>query len=278
MSIDVDSLDVGTVQKIIDDQIEKGNLSAVKEFMDNENWELRAHFYSAISKLAYKEDVEKYYQKGIQDKEYRVRRSVLYSIASLFSPLLKGYSSTEISEKLHILKKKFLPILHISLHDPNTDILYKSIDLICRVGDTKSIGHLLKLLKSENQDIRQSIVHNIENKDYGWKKDANALPALLEAYNDPDNRVNIGALRYLQLAGEESFPYIIDSLKNEDPEIRIYACKTLASIKDPRFLTDLIKMTQDLDQNVREAALDSVKYMLYSEYGVSLDLSIPFER
>ena len=278
MSIDINSLDVRTVQKIIDDQIDKGNLSSVKEFMDNENWELRAHFYSAISKLAYKEDVENYYQKGIQDKESRVRRSVIYSIESLFSPLQQGYSSTQISEKLHILKKKFLPILHISLKDPNADILNKSIDLICRIGDTKSIGHLLKLLKSEDQNIHQSIVYNIENKDYGWKKDASALPALLEAYNDPDKRVKMGALRYLQLAGEESYSYIIDSLNNEDPEIRIYACKTLASIKDPRFLTDLIKMTKDLDQNVREAALDSVKYMLYSEYGVSLDLSIPLER
>lgn len=65
MSIDVDSLDVGTVQKIIDDQIEKGKLSHIKKFMDNESWEIRAHFFSAISKLAYKEDVEIYYQKGV---------------------------------------------------------------------------------------------------------------------------------------------------------------------------------------------------------------------
>jgi len=166
----------------------------------------------------------------------------------------------------------------VSLQDSNTDILYKSIDLICRIGDTKSIGYLLKLLKSENQNIRQSIVSNIDDRDYGWKKDDNALPALLDAYNDPDKKVKMGALRYLQLAGEESYPYIIDGLKNEDPEIRIYACKILASIDDPRFLADLIKMTQDIDQNVREAALESVKYMLYSEYGVSLDRSIPLER
>lgn len=278
MSIDIDSLDVGTVQKIIDDQIEKGNLSSVKKFMDNESWEIRAHFVGAISKLTYKEDVEIYYQKGIMDNESRVRRSVLDSIESLFSPLQRGYSSSEISEKIEILKRKFLPILHISLQDSNTDIQHKSIDLICRIGDTKSIGYLLKLLKSENQNIRQSILSNIENKDYGWKKDANALPTLLEAYNEPDKRVKMGALRYLGLAGEESHQFIIDSLKNEDPEIRIYACKTLAIMKDPRFLTELIQMTQDIDQDVREAAFESVKYMLYSEYGVSLERSIPLER
>ena len=117
MSIDIDSLDVKTVQKIIDDQLEKGNLSAVKEFMDNENWELRAHFYSVISKLAYSEEVEKYYQKGIRDKESGVRRSVVYSIESLFSPLLQGYDSSTMSEKREILKKKFLPILHLSLQE-----------------------------------------------------------------------------------------------------------------------------------------------------------------
>ena len=150
--------------------------------------------------------------------------------------------------------------------------------MICRIGDTESIGHLLKLLKSEDQNIQQSTEYHIENKEYGWETDANALPALLEAYIDPDKRVKMSALRYLKLAGEESYPYIIDSLTNEDPEIRMYTCKTLASIKDPRFLPDLIKMTQDVDQNVREAAIESVKYMLYSEYGVSLNLSIPLER
>ena len=183
-----------------------------------------------------------------------------------------------MSEKRESLKKKFLPILHLSLQDQNSDILRKSIDLICRIGDTKSIGHLLKLLKSENENIRKSILSNVDEKDYGWNKDANALPALLEAYNDPDKKVKMGAIRYLQLAGEESYPYIIDSLTDEDPEIRMYTCKTLASIKDPRFLPDLIKMTQDVDQNVREAALESVKYMLYSEYGVDLNRSIPLER
>lgn len=85
------------------------------------------------------------------------------------------------------------------------------------------------------------------------------LPALEKALKNHENALLRNASMELYVAlGARALPSLVALLKDDDPEVRIFAANLLGDIKDRRAAQDLIRATKDTDSNVRVASTEAL--------------------
>ena len=125
----------------------------------------------------------------------------------------------------------------------------------------EKIQKLLKQLNSpdwwaRSAAIKSLLLHN--ERDY--------LPALEKALKNHENALLRNASMELYVAlGARALPSLLALLKEDDPEVRIFAANLLGDIKDKRAVQDLIKATKDTDSNVRVASTEALGKIRASE-------------
>ena len=118
----------------------------------------------------------------------------------------------------------------------------------------EKIQGLLKELNSadwwtRSAAIKGLLLHN--EKSY--------LPALEKALKDHENALLRNASMELYIAlGGRALPSLVALLKDDDPEVRIFAANLLGDIKDRRAVQDLIRAMKDTDSNVRVASTEAL--------------------
>ena len=85
------------------------------------------------------------------------------------------------------------------------------------------------------------------------------LSALEKALKNHENTLLRNASMELYVAlGARALPSLVALLKDDDPEVRIFAANLLGDIKDRRAVQDLIRATKDTNSNVRVASTEAL--------------------
>jgi HEAT repeat protein len=85
------------------------------------------------------------------------------------------------------------------------------------------------------------------------------IPALEKALKSHENALLRNASMELYVAlGGRALPSLVDLLKDDDPEVRIFAANLLGDIKDRRAIQGLISAMKDTDSNVRIASTEAL--------------------
>jgi HEAT repeat protein len=71
---------------------------------------------------------------------------------------------------------------------------------------------------------------------------------------DEETQVRVSALEILKKTGRGNLDMITALLYDENEDVKVYACKILMEIADPRTLPDLIRKLKEDEENVRNAA------------------------
>jgi len=113
--------------------------------------------------------------------------------------------------------------------------------------------HLVKqLMKEEDISVREVIISSLLRI-----KDEVAIKGLVECLRSDDAHLRNSAIEALKEIPEEVAPYIEKLLKDEEPDIRIFAINILESLKHPNVIKWLIEVLErDENVNVCATALD----------------------
>ena len=88
-----------------------------------------------------------------------------------------------------------------------------------------------------------------------------ALPDLHEAYRGfkKDATLRFYAVQLMAFSGDaRAIPLVMEALSDPDPQVRAEACRGLEDLGARSALNALRARTEDLDGNVREAALEAL--------------------
>jgi HEAT repeat protein len=113
--------------------------------------------------------------------------------------------------------------------------------------DARRLG-LIRLLKDENEEVRQMAASALERLD-GMSN----LPLILEHYKKGDKAIRLRSIYALgKLGTEECMPPLIHALDNDKEEdVRAAAIRVLAEIKDPKTLPALILRLSDPSNTIQ---------------------------
>jgi len=132
------------------------------------------------------------------------------------------------------------------------------------------IQRLLKELNSADWWARSAAIKGLlllNEKSY--------LPALEKALKNHENTLLRNASMELYVAlGARALPSLVALLKDDDPEVRIFAANLLGDIKDRRAVQDLIRAMKDTDSNVRVASTEALGKIGASEPVAALSAAL----
>jgi HEAT repeat protein len=118
----------------------------------------------------------------------------------------------------------------------------------------EKVQTMLRGLNSPDWWARSAAIKNLllrNERDY--------LPALEKALRDHENALLRNASMELYVAlGARALPSLGGLLKDNDPEVRVFAANLLGDIKDRRAVQDLIRAMKDTDSNVRVASTEAL--------------------
>ncbi|MCI4454087.1 MAG: HEAT repeat domain-containing protein [Thermodesulfobacterium sp.] len=113
--------------------------------------------------------------------------------------------------------------------------------------------HLLdQLLKEEDISVREAIISSLLKIG-----DEIAIQGLIECLRSDDAHLRNSAIEALKFIPEKVGPHIEKLLKDEDPDVRIFAVNILESLRHPKVVKWLIEVLEkDENVNVCGTALD----------------------
>jgi len=115
------------------------------------------------------------------------------------------------------------PLLRKCLRDLHPGVRIAALRGIFLSGEGVDLNILLQLLSDESPWVRRKLATLL-----GWTPMEGALPILMEMSKDRDGKVRMAALFSLMtLYPEEGRERLFESYKDEDPDIRQWAKKTL---------------------------------------------------
>lgn len=277
MSIDIESLNDDAIAAIIKDQIEKRNFNTVKKYLTHKSPKIRSYAIESLSKYAFEIDMTDALKKGIKDQDQGVRLHTLRSLKDIFKraeekkekwTMNPDGTSTRVFDPEGLwmqFNNKYFPIIIIALQDETKWVKSETISLLAQIGNPVTVGYLVQLLKTSDEDFRREITSVLERRlyEYDWGKDSKeALSPLLDALKDNDPYIRLNAVTNLKVTGEYGYKYLVQSLKDREPSVRVEACNALARTRDPMFLQDLLELTKDENRDVRESAKNALITLL----------------
>jgi len=118
----------------------------------------------------------------------------------------------------------------------------------------EKIQKLLKELNSADWWVRSAAIKGLLLQNEG-----RYLPAIEKALKNHENALLRNASMELFVAlGARALPSLVALLKDDDPEVRIFAANLLGDIKDRRAVQDIIRATKDTNSNVRVASTEAL--------------------
>lgn len=122
-------------------------------------------------------------------------------------------------------------------------------------SDTSVHESLIAALADDRWQVRQNATRHLTNVK-APELNAQLLQLLRQQHHNP-NILN-SVIQVLTLTQVDIVPALIDCLKEEDSDLRIYVVQTLGQRKDPRAVSVLIEMLDDENVNVRYHAIEAL--------------------
>jgi HEAT repeat protein len=204
---------------------------------------------------------------------------------------LRIYSALLLGEKND--KRAIFPLIQ-ALEDPNDNVRFHAIEALGRIKAKEAIEYLVKLAKSEDfflafsaldtlikigdQDIVSQLIPLLKNT-LNWevrketvdiltlKNTPELTQELLHLLKEQHHNPNIlnSILQILALSNVDSIPALIECLKDDDPNVRLYTALALGERGDLRGVNPLINALKDENVNVRYHAIDALGHLRSTE-------------
>ena len=180
--------------------------------------------------------------------------------------------------------------LCVGLRDPDSEVRYRTAQLVARGHWVDSFVDLMALLEDEDQRVRRVALAAAQRmsgvrigvvpsrwsdwyeQESAWRDGRLEQEVALLGSDDP--RVVCGARR--TLAGHRLFrdvvlPDVLEVLTHEDDRVRAAACGALAALGAPHAGHDLVELLEDREVDVRNAALTALRAVTGMTYGADRD-------
>ncbi|MCT7957425.1 HEAT repeat domain-containing protein [Laspinema palackyanum] len=114
---------------------------------------------------------------------------------------------------------------------------------------------ILQALQDKNWQVRREAVDRLS-----IDSDPNLTSELLQLLRNEHRNPGVlnGVLQVLAASDVDMIPALVECLKDEDPDLRIYAALALGERADPRAVLPLIAALGDINANVRYHAIDAL--------------------
>src|SRR5438552_2912838 len=116
-----------------------------------------------------------------------------------------------------------------------------------------SLGPLVGLLKDMNREALRAVA--LRDWNQAAALGAAAVPCLVAALKDADNRVAEAAAGSLTKVGPAAVSPLLEALKDENPVKRSQAARALGEIRNPETAPALMELLRDADGTVRESVV-----------------------
>lgn len=197
---------------------------------------------------------------------------------------LRIYSALALGERMDV---RAIPALVSALEDPDPNVRYHAIDALghlkavsavdklgeiaqsgdfflafsafdalLRIGDLSVANRLLTLLPNlSNWQVRQTAVDHLSEQN-----NPELMSSLLRCLREQHRNPNIlnSVLQVLSLSKVDPVPVLIECLKEQDTDLRIYAALTLGERHDERAIPALRECLSDSDPNVQFHAIEAL--------------------
>ncbi|HUU76574.1 MAG TPA: HEAT repeat domain-containing protein [Methanoregulaceae archaeon] len=131
------------------------------------------------------------------------------------------------------------------LYDKDNEIRWEAALALGEIGDPIAIGPLVRTLEDTDRYVRYGSALALEKM--RWRPSSQEETALLTVGKQEwDRAVDIGA---------ESIPALSRALKDNDPDIRLHAVRTLGRIGDIRAIEPIYLALRDINDEVRWEAI-----------------------
>lgn len=168
------------------------------------------------------------------DNDVRVRRSVARALGQLQDP-------------------KAIDAVVGALKDRDREIRLHVVTALGEIANPRAVIPLTKVLSDPNKRMRRKAVWGL-----GQIKDRDAIPALIGMLGDTDGVTRNNASDALAEIGRPALSKLIDVLDDKNWHVRLFACKALGTIGDPRATERLIRLTRDKEFRVRKYAVEAL--------------------
>ncbi|WP_300998912.1 HEAT repeat domain-containing protein [Methanoculleus sp.] len=159
-----------------------------------------------------------------------------------------------------------------ALHDEHDDLRCQASGAIAKFG-RRAVELLAKVLADPDPDVR--IVAAGVLGDTG---EASAVEPLIGALHDENDDVRGAAAGALIRMGDAAVGRLIDTTKDGDRNVRLYAAGALKYIGDPRAIDALRALALDEDKDVRSVAEDAIDKIQMVRGGMPAEPSPPTSR
>ena len=121
--------------------------------------------------------------------------------------------------------------------------------------ESEPLHPILQALQDKNWQVRRDAVDRLS-----LDSDPNLTAELLQLLRNEHRNPGVlnGVLQVLAASAVDMIPALVECLKEEDPDLRIYAALALGERADPRAVQPLIAALKDENPNVRYHAIDAL--------------------
>ncbi|NYZ78316.1 HEAT repeat domain-containing protein [Candidatus Micrarchaeota archaeon] len=141
-----------------------------------------------------------------------------------------------------------------ALKDEDWQVEKAAAEALVKIGEPAASHLIQTLLKDGQWQVREAAARVL-----GKIKHESAVEPLAEALKDEDWRVKEAATRALGQMGEPALPYLIQTLKHKNRDVRSSAAIALGEIKRESAVEPLAEALKDKDEWVRKTAVRALE-------------------
>jgi HEAT repeat protein len=195
-----------------------------------------------------------------------------------------------VAEILLKIGKPAVEAMAAGMADPNPETRRLTAESLGKIGDPNALPILGEALQDAYGSVREAVARAMELLGWqpegdaenalravalrNWKDAASlgpvAVPALVAALKDPDQRLAEAATDALTKVGPAAVPPLLEALKDENPMRRSQAARALGEINVAEAVSALVELLQDADGTVRESVVLALWRMGGPEAGAGL--------
>lgn len=199
----------------------------------------------------------------LSDPYGQVRNEAVKTIVSLGTPAIDPLIEVLVSDQPEVPERASFALVQIGqasvgpliegLEATNPAIRKGSAAILGHIMDEKAIPALIRTLNDPDREVRREAVKALA----GMK--SSATGPLMEAFRTGEPLARYGAMETLWMIGAPAVPYLLDSLKDENPDIKKRSALLLGESGDMSAVEALNQTMRDKNTAVRRAAFWAIE-------------------
>ena len=245
---------------------------ALGRFIKDPEQEIRYAVVTNLGLLRSKKTIEKLIE-GLDDSSNYVRRAALKSLTDNLDLISQIKDIRQVEPVVRAVK------------DNNSNVRKIAVSILGRINNAQVVAPLIEALNDVDAEVREAatvaldkqktptsmeaLVESLSNSNPEARKQAILALAefknerLLKHFNkmleDPDVEVRLASVMAIgKVPGSNAADILENVAKDSEPKVRLQVAKSIAGHESPAEIRTLLKLAEDFDDKVRQAARDQL--------------------